>query len=68
LYRLLCQHRARRKKEVVDYELAVDIARLNRASRGELAYETSATEQLIASGQADAGDLRYRAELEKRAR
>ncbi|MEV4837763.1 hypothetical protein AB0K05_24795 [Nonomuraea sp. NPDC049486] len=48
-------------------ELAADIARLDRMTPAELARETAACEAFIAYGQELPGDLKYRAELEKRA-
>lgn len=53
----------------MDAELARDIARLDRMSADELARETGAMEGLFAFGlyALEPGDLKYRAELEKRA-
>ncbi|MFE3449650.1 hypothetical protein ACFXJ8_12010 [Nonomuraea sp. NPDC059194] len=49
-------------------ELAEDIARLDRMTREELDIEVGLTKALIASGRADAEDLQYWAELQKRTR
>lgn len=55
-------------KQTIDAELAADIARLDRMTPEQLAAEISWGELLEAEqGFLDDADLKYRAELEKRA-
>lgn len=55
--------------QTIDAELAADIARLDRMTPAQLAAETAACEALHAFEPyaEEPGDLKYRAELEKRA-